>query len=123
VKVGHVYIVNTILSRPKKDKITLCVCAADNLFMWLNTEPRARGVGQFKLQSDDHTALSHDCYLDCSRVTTFPQSELNNSIERDVISPQLAKRIVSFLEDPSTSPKTLHKLHIDLIIKNLGALN
>lgn len=46
---GHIGIVYTTLTKPPKDKITLCLCADENLFFWINTDPRQRGVGQFAL--------------------------------------------------------------------------
>lgn len=118
--VGHVYVVRTTLSRPPKDKITVCICAAEDLFFWVNTLARPHGVGQFALTATDHTALAHNCYLDCSRVTTFPAAELSNAQHRGPISVDLAQRIIQFLTD--TPPKTLTPKHLKLAIENLSAL-
>jgi hypothetical protein len=120
VIVGSVYIVNTTLARPAKDKITVCVCAADNLFFWINTNARKHGVGQFQLSAADHQALTHDCFLDCSRLTTFLGHELRAAQDRGVISSQLAKAIVEFLV--VNAPKTLPPVHLELAIENLQAL-
>ncbi|NDK47883.1 hypothetical protein [Rhizobium laguerreae] len=109
--------VNTALARPSKDKITLCVCASDNLFFWINTNARAHGVGQLQLTATDHQALTHDCFLDCSRLTTFPAHELRSAQDRGIISSQLAKGIVDFLN--ANPPKTLPPAHVQLAIKNL----
>lgn len=117
---GSVYIVNTALARPAKDKITLCICAADNFFFWINTKPQVHGVGQFQLTAADHNALTHDCYLDCSRLTTFPGHELKIAKDRGVISSQLAKAIVEFLAH--NPPKTLPPAHVKLAIENLKSL-
>jgi hypothetical protein len=120
VKVGQVCVVKTSLSRPPKEKLTLCICADENLFFWLNTDARTHGIGQFALAASDHPALSHDCYLDCSRMTTFPPLELRAAAKRDVISVDLAGRIVAFLQD--TPPKTLAPRYLKLAIENLSAL-
>lgn len=119
--VGRVYVVHTSLTRPlPKDKITVCICAAENLFFWINTKPAAHGHGQLPLAASDHSALSHECYLDCSRVTTFPPNEIAAAQERDAISQELAQRIVAFLRD--TPPKTLPGRHLQIALENLGAL-
>lgn len=118
-EVGHVYVVRTVLTKPPKNKITICVCAAENLFLWINTKPRQHGVGQFALTARDHAALTRDCYLDCSRVTTFA-AELASAVHRGPISKVLAARIVEFLK--KTPPKTLPGKHLNLIITNLSKL-
>jgi hypothetical protein len=120
VKVGQLCVVRTTLSRPPKDKLTICICANENLFFWINTQPRAHGEGQLALAASDHHALSHDCYLDCSRVTTFPPLELKAAEMRDIISAELAGRVVQFLEQ--TPPKTLAPRYRKLAIDNLSIL-
>ena len=117
---GHVYIVNTSLVTPPKDKITICLCASENLFFWINTDPRPHNIGQLKLKKDDHAALSHDCHLDCSRVTTFPPAELATAKHRGIISPELAAQIVDYLT--KHPPKTLAPKHLSLAISNLSSL-
>jgi hypothetical protein len=118
-EVGHVYVVYTVLTKPPKNKITICVCAAENLFLWINTKPRPHDVGQFALTGTDHAALTHDCYLDCSRVTTFG-AELTSALHRGPISKALAARIVEFIE--KKPPKTLPGRYLNLIISNLSKL-
>lgn len=116
---GHVYVIRTILARPPKEKITLCICAAENLFFWINTNPQRHGVGQMPLHRVDHASLTHDCYLDCSRVTTFLPQELRLAQHRGSISKALAARIVKLLiDDP---PKTLPNRYIQLAIRNLAS--
>jgi hypothetical protein len=117
---GHVYLVHTALTRPPKDKLTICICAAESLFFWINTEPRHHGIGQLPLEAGEHSALSHGCHLDCSRVTTFPPHELKAAQARGAISQKLATRIVGLLRE--APPKTLPPRHLDLAIENLSAL-
>jgi hypothetical protein len=118
--VGHVYIVHTTLSNPPKDKITICICASDNLFFWINTKPRPHGIGQMHLKAADHTALTHDCFLDCSRMTTFQPYEMEGAMHREPISRDLAQRIVRFLKDEP--PRTLPPRYVNLAIANLSAI-
>lgn len=122
MKVGQVYVVKTSLARPPKDKITVCVSADADipLFLWINSNPRRDGIGQFPLTAGDHSAPSRDCFLDCARVTTFPKRELEAAVNRGPISPSLANRIVEFLE--TSRPKTLPAVHLKLVIANLSAL-
>lgn len=117
---GDVYVIYTALANPPKDKLTVCICATENLFFWINTNPRRHGVGQFPLVAADHGALTHDCFLDCSRVTTFSQHELHGAQHRGSISVGLAQRIVEFLENHP--PKTLAPRFLKLAIDNLSPL-
>ncbi|MBJ6122693.1 hypothetical protein [Sphingomonas mollis] len=100
------FVVYTALSKPSKDKIVVCVGNNPPIFFWVNTDPRFHGIGQMRLSGNDHTALTHDCYLDCSRVTTFPAHELRAARQRDPITTDLADAIVKFLEteQPATLP-------------------
>ena len=117
---GHIYIVYTTLTKPPKDKITLCLCADENMFFWINTDPRQHRVGQFALTAADHDALSHDCFLDCSRVTTFSPFELDTTRHRGIISAALAQRIVAFLKN--NPPKTLAQRFVNIAVANLSTL-
>ena len=117
MKLGHVYIVDTALARPQKDKITICISAGENYFLWINTRPRRDKPGQMPLAATDHQALTHDCFLDCSRLTTFPDHELHAALHRGPISVELAKAIVAFLE--AAPPKTLPGKHLRIIVDNL----
>ena len=119
MNVGHVYVVRTTLTRPPKDKITICICAAENLFFWINTDPRPHGVGQLQLVASDHDALTHECYLDCSRVTTFSEAEMAAAGRRGGISKDLAGRIATYLAE--SPPKTLPGKHLRIAIDNLKA--
>lgn len=118
MNVGDVFVIRTALSRPPKDKIVLCVCPATPLFFWINSLPRPHGVGQFQLVEADHGALRHDCFLDCSRLTTFPAGELAQKQARGPIRYELSQRIAEFLA--TNPPKTLPKIHLDLAVQNLG---
>jgi hypothetical protein len=89
---------------------------AENLFLWINTKPAPHNVGQFALTATDHGALTHDCFLDCSRVTTFAE-ELGSARHRGPISEALAARIVELLTEKP--PKTLPGKHLKLIIASL----
>ena len=53
MNVGRVYVVRTTLSRPPKDKLTICICSSEDLFFWINTDPRSHGVGQLQLAATD----------------------------------------------------------------------
>jgi hypothetical protein len=118
--VGHLYVVHTTLATPPKDKLTICICATELLYFWINTEPRHHGIGQLQLTAADHSALAHACNLDCSRVTTFPPDELKSAQDRGAISAALAERIVKELTD--RPPRTLPPKHLMLATQNLSTL-
>lgn len=115
---GHVYVIYTALARPPKDKLTVCICGNEKMFFWVNSDPRRHGVGQFALAAADHSNLTHDCFLDCSRVTTFSQHELDGAQHRGPISADLAQRLVEFLD--RNPPKTLTPRFLKLAIDNLA---
>lgn len=117
MNVGEIYVIATNLTRPPKDKIVLCICAERNLFFWINTKAALHGQGQFALAAEDHPALSHPCYLDCSRVTTFSDGELAAARPRGPITAGLGEAIKAFLIE--TPPKTLTKVFFDLACENL----
>jgi hypothetical protein len=77
VNAGDVVRVHTTLTAPPKDKIVLCVGVhfGNELFLWFNTDARQR-PGQMAVMRDEAPGISHDCFLDCGRVTTFPAHEL-----------------------------------------------
>jgi hypothetical protein len=120
VIVGNVYDIHTTLARPNpKVKITVCMCDKDFLFFWINTAAAFNGIGQFPLCAADHPRrLSHDCFLDCSRITTFPAAELRAAIDHGPLSTELKRRIVAFLT--TAPPKTLPGKHLALAIANLA---
>ncbi len=119
-KIGSVYVIRTGLTRPPKDKITLCVGISVDLFLWINTSPRPHGVGQIALSAKDHAALTHDCYLDCSRVTTFLPHELATARDRGPISAPLAQRLHQALTE--TPPKTLTPQTLQQLLAALATL-
>lgn len=120
MNLGHLYVIHTTLTKPPKDKLVICVCAEKNLFIWINSRPRAHGVAQMPLAAADHVALSHECHLDCSRVTTFRPAELDAALDRGRIMSDLAARIVAFVT--LTQPKTLTPGQQQTIRTNLAAL-
>jgi hypothetical protein len=97
MNLGHVYVVRTTLSKPPKDKIVLCVCDQQNLFFWFNTKPSPRGVGQLLCEPTDHNALTHQCYLDLSRVTTLLPLEINAAQDRGTITKTFADKAIEAL--------------------------
>jgi hypothetical protein len=118
VERGRVYIIFTTLTRPKpKEKIVLCVCENEELFVWFNTHAQPHGVGQLQCTRSDHPALTHDCYLDLSRVTTFRAAEIANAQPRAPIPDELKKKICSMVRAgiPTLAPR-----YTKLILENFA---
>lgn len=118
--VGNLYVVFTVLAKPPKDKLSICICAAENLFFWINTQAASHGIGQLQLEKTDHGALTHSCFLDCSRVTTFQERELLGAKDRGPISDEFLEKIIEILTN--SPPKTLPKKHLSVAMSNLIAL-
>jgi hypothetical protein len=108
VECGHVYVVLTTLTKPEpKEKIVLCICEEEKLFVWFNAEPQRHGAGQLKCAGGDHSALTHDCYLDLSRATTFLPHEIANAKPRGPASDELKKKVCEMVEAgvPTLAPR------------------
>jgi hypothetical protein len=109
-----------MLTRPPKDKIVLCVSVDPGpYFLWFNTLPRPHGDGQLAIAETEHSAISRDCYLDCSRMTTFSPIELATAAARDLASPGMLGKVLGFLE--REPPRALPGRHRALIIEALRA--
>lgn len=97
-KLGHVYIVNTVLAKTPKEKFALCVCVDDGLFLWINTLAAPHGRDQLFLSAGCHRLVKHDSYLDLSKLFCHPQQELDDAKEFPAISKELCQQIVDRLE-------------------------
>jgi hypothetical protein len=117
---GHLYVVRTVLTKPPKDKLAICVCAERNLFLWINTLPRPHGVAQMPLAADDHGALTRACHLDCSQVWTFLPHELAAAQDRGPIDVGVAARLLLFMQ--TNPPKTMTAKHLQIIVETMAAL-
>jgi hypothetical protein len=82
VNVGDIFRVHTTLANPPKQKIVLYVGRLGDidLFLWFNTEARRNRPAQMQVKPGQAPGISRDCFLDCSRVTTFPQRELEDAV-------------------------------------------
>ncbi len=117
LEAGHVYVVFTTLTKPDpKDKIVVCVCPETPLFVWFNSKPQRHGHGQLRCAASDHGALSRDCFLDLSRVTTFSASELTTAKPRGPLSGQMRERICRCVV---AGIATLPPRFAELIVTNL----
>lgn len=124
MSIGKVYRVFTNLTKPSpKEKIILRVSDTECLYIWFNSKPQLDineniKIGQIPVVANAHEALSHDSYLDASRLIYHEQSEVVR--EYSIISSHLATHIVSYLSE--TPPKTLTPQQIKMIVTNLSTL-
>jgi hypothetical protein len=115
-KVGHIYIVNTVLTKPPKEKYALCICVGPDYFFWINTDPRRHGRDQLALKKGCHNLVTHDSFLDLSRIVAHSAAELENAREFARISPELTGSILKTLEN---GLYILPPQHADLVKMNL----
>jgi hypothetical protein len=105
-----------------KEKIVLCVCAGDDygnmLFFWFNTDRARHGIGQLPVQPTQAPGLTHDCFLDLSRVTTFPPAELKNAEDRGTASRELLFEVINAL---SQGIRTLTQRQTNSVVSSLFA--
>lgn len=117
-KLGHVYIVNTALSQPPKEKYAVCICVDPRLFVWINSKARPHGKDQLQIEAGCHELVKHDSHIDLSKLFAHPDFEMEVAKEFARISKELCQRIIEQLE----SNEMLSRQHIDLIKTNLGTL-
>jgi|GEM_PF-1541267 len=118
-KVGHVYIVETVLTKPPKAKFALCVCIAHGYFVWINTKVAPHGNDQIALEAGIHELVTHDSFLDLSRVVVHSTAELEDAKEFPCISRDLRDRIIAAIE---AGLIVLPARHATIIKTNLIAL-
>lgn len=118
LEAGHVYVIFTKLTKPEpKHKIVVCISPDPPFFVWFNTSPQSHGIGQLPCSADDHDALTRDCYLDLSRVTTFLFDEIASAESRGPLSDEMKGRICELI---SAGIETLPPRFARIILENLS---
>lgn len=118
-KLGHVYIVDTLLTKPPKEKYAVCVCVANGYFLWINSNPRPHNCDQLFLPAGIHELVKHDSYLDVSKVVCHPSFELNNAKEFARLSKECCEAIIEFID---AGLEVMVPRHASLIRSNLITL-
>lgn len=97
-KAGHIYIVDTVLTKPPKEKFAICICVNPDYFLWINSESRSHGQDQLPLKEGSHRLITHDSYLDLSRIVAHSAAELEDAREFERISQTFARQIVHAID-------------------------
>ena len=118
-KLGHIYIVDTVLTKPPKEKFALCVCVADGLFIWINTDAAPHGRDQLPLATGCHKLITHDSHMDLSRIVKHPEWELDDAREFHCISQEMCAEIIARID---AGLDVLAPRHAALIRQNLDSL-
>ena len=118
-KLGHVYIVDTLLTKPPKEKYAVCVCIASGYFLWINTNPRPHNCDQLFLPAGIHELVKHDSYLDISKVVCHPSFELDKAKEFSCLSKECCEAIIEFID---AGLEVMVPKHAALIRSNLITL-
>ncbi len=82
MNVGEIFRVHTTLANPPKQKIVLYVgrLGGIDLFLWFNTDARRNRPAQMQVAPGQAPGILRECFLDCSRLTTFPNRELADAV-------------------------------------------
>jgi hypothetical protein len=118
-KLGHVYIVHTVLSKPAKDKFAICVCVAEGYFVWINTKAAPHGRDQLPIQAGSHELVTHDSHVDLSKIFRHPDREIEEAKEFACISPELCDAILKRVD---AGLDVLPPRHAEIIRDNLSSL-
>ncbi len=82
-------------SEPPKNKLCLCVCVEDNIFLLVNSKAfrAAPADSQIALFTEDLSCLVHKSFLDVSKsYDDFPIKEIERGINRGVYSLVISAR-------------------------------
>ncbi|ANL52868.1 hypothetical protein [Rhizobium phaseoli] len=118
-KLGHIYIVHTVLAKPAKDKFAICVCVADGYFIWINTKAAPHGRDQIPIAAGCHELVTHDSHIDLSKIFRHPEWELEQAKEFPCISEDLCKTIIDRV---AVGLDVLPQRHAEIIVENLAKL-
>lgn len=118
-KIGYVYIVNTVLTKPPKAKFAICVCVEPGYFVWINTDARKHGRDQIAIPGGCHPLVRHDSYVDLSRVVAHPEYELEDAREFPCISKEMCGFLIDAMERGLI---VMPRRQADVILANLRAL-
>jgi len=119
LKLGHVYIIETVLTKPPKAKFAICVSVGDGFFVWINSRARAEGHDQLPIAAGCHSLIRHESHIDLSRIVCHQPYELANAQEFEMISRDLRDAIVNKIGD---GLMLLPPVHSRLIAENLRSL-
>jgi hypothetical protein len=101
IQVGDVIRVMARFARPKpKIKLLICVCPIQYKYMVINTDPfHAAMSAQLPVAISELTLLSHDSYIDTSKLVTLSEAETQFEVDADpsclrgTLSPTLRQKI------------------------------
>ncbi len=108
MNVGDVFRIFTTLTNPPKEKIVVYVGTERELFFWFNTEARQRPA-QMSCAAGDAPKITHDCFLDCGRATTFRPEELIEAESCGRAGRQFLERVLREVTDNATTLTTLQR--------------
>jgi hypothetical protein len=119
-KLGHIYVVKTVLAKTPKAKFALCVCSASGYFVWINTLASPHGKDQLQLPAGCHELIRHDSHLDLSRIVKHPDREVATAQEFPCISKALCGAILNRIEEGLV---VLTAKQIAVVLENLKNLH
>jgi hypothetical protein len=103
VIVGEIFHLWTTLAKPPKRKIVIFVGTEQSLFLWFNTDARQSRPAQLPVSAAEAPGITHDCFLDCGWVSTFPQRELDGADSSGRASNKFLLRVADEIETQATT--------------------
>jgi hypothetical protein len=118
VNVGDIFRIRTTLVTPPKQKIVVYV--GSGLFLWFNTEARQRPA-QMSVSSGEVPGISRDCFLDCGRVTVFPERERNLAVLCGRANENFLLRVAQEIEERAITLVTGHRKAVAIALRGAAA--
>jgi hypothetical protein len=109
VIVGEILHVWATLARPPKRKIVMFVGTEQSLFLWFNTDARRNRPAQVPVAAHEIPGITHDCFLDCGWVSTFPERDLAGASSSGCAWPDFLLRVAEEIEAHATTLTAYHR--------------
>jgi hypothetical protein len=113
---GKIYWITYGFIQPIHEKISLCICPERPLFFWINTQPKAHGIGQIHLKKAVCPQLKYDSYLDLSGLKTGSEFDMETARDDGPMSEEMKTLVLLELSTPIAM---LPEVHRTLALANL----
>lgn len=114
---GHIYWITFGFINPPHEKISLCFCAEQPLFFWVNSLPKRHGVAQLPIERAICPTLNYDSILDLSGAKTGSVRDLATARDAGTMSNEMKLKVLAELETPIQLLPDAHRL---LALQNLA---
>jgi len=117
-RIGQIYLLFCLYTKPPKPKIAICVCDSKPLFFFINSEPRPYldQSSQILVTPHELPFLDYNSYINTSEVVTCVEPITCIIKKKFSVVP---KSVADKIKKTVKSSTTLAERHIKTILRNL----